>query len=432
MYRKAMEDLIAWKDRSRRKPLVLQGARQTGKTWLAQEFGRMNFDKTAYVTFQDNRSMQAVFAGSLEPRRLLDALAIETGTKIDPRDTLVVFDEVQECPRALTALKMFNEQQPEQAIIAAGSLLGVALHQGISFPVGKVEHLDLYPLTFTEFLSATDDDSLAALLRKADVPLITAFKEKYIDALKRYCYVGGMPEAVQAFIDEGDYRVVREVHNRLLYDYDHDFSKYASGELAERIRLVWGSVPSQMTKENRKFVYSALRQGARARNYEVAIQWLVDSGLIVRVDRISKPGIPLSGYQDFGTFKLFFLDVGLLGAASHLQASTLIDGNRLFTEFKGALTEQYVCQQMIAETHVRPYYWSAENSRGEVDFLYEESGTVIPVEVKAEENLRSKSLSAFINKYDLRKAIRLSMADYREQDWLTNVPLYMINVLAPE
>jgi predicted AAA+ superfamily ATPase len=238
-----------------------------------------------------------------------------------------------------------------------------------------------------------------------------------------------MPEAVQVFVDEGDYQAVREVQNRLLYDYDHDFSKYASGELAERIRLVWSSVPSQLAKENRKFVYSALRQGARARNYELAIQWLVDSGLLVRVDRVTKPGIPLSGYQDFGAFKLFFLDVGLLGAASRLQASALIDGNRLFAEFKGALTEQYVCQQMIAEAHLKAYYWSADNSQGEVDFLYEESGSAVPVEVKAEENLRSKSLRAFIDRYGLQKAIRLSTADYREQDWLTNVPLYAVNAL---
>jgi predicted AAA+ superfamily ATPase len=299
----------------------------------------------------------------------------------------------------------------------------------VSFPVGKVDHLDLYPLKFTEFLSGTGDEALSTLLEKRDFSLITAFKEKYVDALKRYYYVGGMPEAVQVFIDEGSYQAVRNIHNRLLYDYDHDFSKYASGELSERIRLVWESIPSQLAKENRRFIYSALRPGARARNYEVAIQWLVDSGLLVRVDRVSKPGIPLSSYQDFGVFKLFLLDVGLLGAASHLQASALIDGNRLFEEFKGALTEQYVCQQMISACGLRPYYWSAENSQGEVDFLYEESGAIVPIEVKAEENLRSKSLKAFLDKYELPRAVRLSMADYREQEWLTNIPLYAISTL---
>ena len=429
MYRKAMEHLIAWKNSSRRRPLILQGARQVGKTWLVLEFGKVHFRHTAYVMLLGNQGMQTVFAGSLEPKRLLEAIEVDTGVKIDPDNTLVVFDEVQECPRALTALKMFNEQMPQLAIIAAGSLLGVALHQGVSFPVGKVDHLDLYPLKFTEFLSATGDEALSTLLEKRDFSLITAFKEKYVDALKRYYYVGGMPEAVQVFIDEGSYQAVRNIHNRLLYDYDHDFSKYASGELSERIRLVWESIPSQLAKENRRFIYSALRPGARARNFEVAIQWLVDSGLLVRVDRVSKPGIPLSSYQDFGVFKLFLLDVGLLGAASHLQASALIDGNRLFEEFKGALTEQYVCQQMISACGLRPYYWSAENSQGEVDFLYEESGAIVPIEVKAEENLRSKSLKAFLDKYELPRAVRLSMADYREQEWLTNIPLYAINTL---
>ncbi|MCL2883653.1 MAG: ATP-binding protein [Coriobacteriia bacterium] len=401
-----------------------------GKTWLVREFGQANFEKTAYVTFQENLGMMAVFAGSLEPQRLLEAIEVDTGVRIDPQNTLVVFDEIQECPRALTALKMFNEQCPGLAIVAAGSLLGVALHQGISFPVGKVEHLDLYPLTFTEFLLATGDSALVELLKKRDFSLITAFREKYIDALKRYYFIGGMPEAVQLYVDKGDYQAARDVHQRLLYDYEHDFSKYAAGDLAERIRLVWDSAPAQLAKENRKFIYSALKPGARARSYEVAIQWLVDSGLLLRVNRVIKPGLPLKGYQDIGAFKLFLLDIGLLGAASGLQVSTLIQGNGLFSEFKGALTEQYVCQQMLAENRLRPYYWSADNSRGEVDLLYEQSGDIYPVEVKAEENLRSRSLKAFVDRYPLTKAIRISMADYKEQDWLTNIPLYAVSTLA--
>jgi len=422
--------LVAWKKNPHRKPIIIQGARQVGKTWLVREFGQANFEKTAYVTFQENLGMMAVFAGSLEPQRLLEAIEVDTGVRIDPQNTLVVFDEIQECPRALTALKMFNEQCPGLAIVAAGSLLGVALHQGISFPVGKVEHLDLYPLTFTEFLLATGDSALVELLKKRDFSLITAFREKYIDALKRYYFIGGMPEAVQLYVDKGDYQAARDVHQRLLYDYEHDFSKYAAGDLAERIRLVWDSAPAQLAKENRKFIYSALKPGARARSYEVAIQWLVDSGLLLRVNRVIKPGLPLKGYQDIGAFKLFLLDIGLLGAASGLQVSTLIQGNGLFSEFKGALTEQYVCQQMLAENRLRPYYWSADNSRGEVDLLYEQSGDIYPVEVKAEENLRSRSLKAFVDRYPLTKAIRISMADYKEQDWLTNIPLYAVSTLA--
>ena len=422
--------MVAWKKNPHRKPIIIQGARQVGKTWLVREFGQANFEKTAYVTFQENLGMMAVFAGSLEPQRLLEAIEVDTGVRIDPQNTLVVFDEIQECPRALTALKMFNEQCPGLAIVAVGSLLGVALHQGISFPIGKVEHLDLYPLTFTEFLLATGDSALVELLKKRDFSLITAFREKYIDALKRYYFIGGMPEAVQLYVDKGDYQAARDVHQRLLYDYEHDFSKYAAGDLAERIRLVWDSAPAQLAKENRKFIYSALKPGARARSYEVAIQWLVDSGLLLRVNRVIKPGLPLKGYQDIGAFKLFLLDIGLLGAASGLQVSTLIQGNGLFSEFKGALTEQYVCQQMLAENRLRPYYWSADNSRGEVDLLYEQSGDIYPVEVKAEENLRSRSLKAFVDRYPLTKAIRISMADYKEQDWLTNIPLYAVSTLA--
>ena len=429
MQRKAMSTLIEWKFSKRRKPLILQGARQVGKTWLAQEFGSRHFERVAYVTFQENEVMQAVFEGSLDPTRLLDAITAETNVRIEPENTLVIFDEIQECPRALTSLKLFQEQRPDIPILAAGSLLGVALHQGISFPVGKVDHLTLHPLTFEEFLSATGNESLADLMARRDFSLIDAFSERFIDSLRRYYYVGGMPEAVLVYAEDRDYTEVRKVHDRLLYDYDHDFSKYAKGELSERIRQVWQSIPSQLARENKKFIYSAVRPGARARNFEEAIRWLVDAGLLVRVDRITKPGLPLSAYLDPGAFKLYLLDIGLLGAASRLDSSTILNGSRLFEEFKGALTEQYVCQQFTATDAIIPYYWSAENATGEIDFVYDFAGKVIPVEVKAETNLRSKSLKAFTNRYNIEHAVRLSLAKYRQQDWVTNVPLYAANML---
>ncbi len=429
MYRTALEKLIRWKNDPRRKPLILQGARQVGKTWLACEFGSTQFQNTAHVTFLDNVGMKAVFEGSLDPKRLLDAISAETGTPAGNSDTLIILDEVQECPRALTALKLFQEQRPEVPLIAAGSLLGVALHRGVSFPVGKVDHLNLYPLTFQEFLMATEGSALSDLIAKRDFDLMDAFSEKFTDALKRYYFVGGMPEAVALYAEEGDYAAVRAVQDRLLYDYDHDFSKYADGLLAERIRDVWRSIPSQLARENKKFIYTAVRPGARARNFEEAIRWLVDAGLLLCVNRVSKPGLPLAAYQDPGIFKLFMLDVGLLGAASRLPSNTVIEGSLLFEEFKGALSEQYVCQQFVASDSIIPYYWSAENSSGEVDFIYDHDGKVVPVEVKAEKNVRSRSLAAFTKKYGIERSVRLSLSGYRDQGWLVNIPLYAANEL---
>lgn len=429
MYRVALEKLIAWKNNPRRKPLILQGARQVGKTWLACEFGSTQFQNTAHVTFLDNEGMKTVFEGSLNPDRLLDAIAAETGVPTGSSETLIILDEVQECPRALTSLKMFQEQRPEVPIIAAGSLLGVALHSNVSFPVGKVDHMNLYPLTFQEFLMATGGNSLSDLITKRNFDLINAFSEKFTDALKRYYFVGGMPEAVALYVEEGDYTAVRAVHDRLLYDYDHDFSKYADGLLSERIRDVWRSIPSQLARENKKFVYTAVRPGARARNFEEAMRWLVDAGLLLCVNRITKPGLPLSAYQDPGVFKLFMLDIGLLGAASRLSSSTVIEGDQLFEEFKGALTEQYVCQQLVASDVVIPYYWSAENSSGEIDFIYDYDGAIVPVEVKAETNVRSRSLAAFTKKYNIEHSVRLSLSGYRDQGWMVNIPLYAANVL---
>jgi predicted AAA+ superfamily ATPase len=433
MYRNAMKQLEAWKTSRRRKPLLVQGARQVGKTWLIREFGKNNFDKVAYVSFYDNEDLARIFDGSLEADRLVDALSIASGVTIGDADTLVVMDEIQACPRAIMSLKAFNEQRPDLAVIGAGSLLGIALHRdarSTSFPVGKVSWLNLYPMTFDEFLRAMGQGQLADALRAGNVDLISSFQERLTDHLRRYYFVGGMPEAVDEYAQTGDYGATRSIQLELLDDYERDFSKYASPSESEKIRLVWNSIPSQLARENKKFMYTAVRPSGRARDFETAIQWLVDAGMVMRVPRISKPGIPLSAYEDFGVFKLYALDVGLLGARSGLGASTLIAGDALFTEFKGALTEQYVCQQLIACGLV-PWYWSASNSSGEVDFVLQMDSAVIPVEVKAEENLRARSLQSFCSKYGLARAVRLSMSPYRRENTclgggatLENVPLY--------
>lgn len=429
MYRKAMEELAAWKDSPTRKPLLLEGARQVGKTWLALELGRTGFTETAHVDFLDNQPMQALFAGSLETERLLTGIAAATGKRAGDEDVLIVLDEIQECPRALTSLKIFCERRPDVPIIAAGSLLGVAMHAGTSFPVGKVDFLRLFPLTFDEFLLACGKTSLCDLLASQDASLMDAFAESFTDELRRYYFVGGMPEAVSSFVSTGELAAARTVHETLISGYERDFSKHAGGVLAERIRDVWQSAPAQLARENRKFVYSAVRPGARARGYEEAIRWLVDAGLMLRVERVSKPGLPLSAYADRSSFKLFLLDVGLLGALSRLAPEVIIDGNRLFTEFKGVYAEQFVLQQFAASPIGVPRYWSAANSSGEVDFLFDCNGKVVPVEVKAETNLKSKSLSSFARQFGIDRSLRLSLAGWADQGWVVNVPLFAANLL---
>lgn len=433
-----MTKLAGWKNSPNRKPLLLQGARQVGKTWAIKELARLEFGEMAYIDFLVDENMRAVFEGSLDPSRLLDAIALQTGVDAGKPDVLVVFDEVQECPRALTSLKAFQQDRPEVPIIAAGSLLGVALHgrraggapgESASFPVGKVDHLRMHPMTFSEYLEGVGEGRMAGLLASRDEALIDSFSERFIEELKRYYYVGGMPEAVATFAYERDYGSTREVQRRLLADYELDFSKYATPQLSERIRYVWRSLVGQLARENKKFLYSAVKPGARARGYEEAIQWLVDAGLVLKVSRVSKPGLPLSAYEDLGAFKLYLLDVGLLGAASRLDASAIVEGNRLFTEFKGALSENYVCQSLAATGEVVPHYWSAENSSGEVDFLYDFGGRVVPVEVKAELNLRAKSLRAFVAANGLEPGVRLSLAGFDRQSWVTNVPLYAADLL---
>ncbi len=424
-----MNDLTKWKNSKYRKPLIIRGARQVGKTWLMNEFGRTQYEKCAYINFDNNERMESLFKGNLDIKRIITALRIETGVAIDAENTLIIFDEVQEVPRALTSLKYFCENAPEYHIVAAGSLLGVALHPGTSFPVGKVDFLDLYPLDFLEFLSATGNENLVVLLQTRDFETITAFKGKYIDLLKQYYYVGGMPEVVARFVASSDYIMARDIQKKILIAYEQDFSKHAPNETVPRIRMLWTSIPSQLAKENRKFIYGLIRQGARAREYELAMTWLIDCGLIYKVGRISKPDMPLMAYQDFNAFKLFIVDVGLLSAMSDLNVKSILEGDKIFEEFKGALTEQYVLQQLRSSGKVTPFYWSAEKSTGEIDFIFQSGGDIIPLEVKASENLQAKSLKNYCLKYQPKKALRSSMSDYRQESWLTNVPLYAINIL---
>lgn len=429
MYRKVMEELKAWKDSENRKPLILRGARQVGKTWLMLEFGKTCYKKYIHIMMDENIIMEEVFRDSVDVDRIIAALEIEAGFKIKPEETLIIFDEVQEIPRALKSLKYFYEKAPQYHIIAAGSLLGIALHEGTSFPVGKVDFCDLYPLDFEEFLFACGEESLAVLLESKDYSMITNFKTKYIDYLKNYYYVGGMPEAVLSFSQKRDMKAVRKIQNMLLYAYENDLSKHAPKEIVNRIKMLWQSIPTQLAKENRKFIYGLVREGARAREYEVAITWLVDAGLIHKINRVTKPDFPLRGYQDLSAFKLYIVDIGLLGALSKLNVKILLEGNRLFEEYKGALTEQYVLQQLVIDPENDIFYWISDTARAEIDFVLQYEDHIIPIEVKAEENLQAKSLKAYCAKYQPEYAIRTSMSDFKEQEWMTNFPLYNIGRL---
>jgi len=424
--RYAMQQLIDWKSKTNRKPLILKGARQVGKTWLMKEFGKTQFEKVAYVTFYNNQRMKKVFDDDYDIERIIMNINIETKTEVTPENTLIIFDEIQEAPRAIEALKYFCENAPEYAVVAAGSLLGVAIHEGVSFPVGKVDSIELHPMCFREFLEAMGEVGLADLLTKKDFDFINNFSDKFSFWLKNYYYVGGMPEAVAFFSEHKDYVEVRNIQNRLLSDYEDDFGKHAkNGDLA-RIRMVWNSIPMQLAKENKKFFFGQIKTGSRMKDYEVAIEWLLDCGLIKKVNRISKPAVPLKAYIDFSSFKLFLVDVGLLGALSELDAASILEGNEIFVEFKGALTEQYVLQELIAETGYIPYYYTSDSGKYEIDFIVQQSKNVLPIEVKAGTNLRAQSLKAYHQKFAPLCAVRTSMANYVEDDWLKNIPLYAV------
>jgi predicted AAA+ superfamily ATPase len=426
MYREAIVSLKKWKEDKFRKPLIVRGARQVGKTWLLQEFGRTSYAKFIYVNFEDTPTLQNIFANDFDIDRIVTVLQIHAQTTISAEDTLIVLDEIQSAERGVTSLKYFCEKAPQYHVIAAGSLLGMGLHSQVSFPVGKVDFLDLRPLSFSEFLLSLNESALVNALNAKNWSVISIFTEKLKEYLRYYFYVGGMPEVVDAFAQTRDWQLVRRIQNRILNSYEGDFSKHAPRETVPRIRMVWQSIPSQLAKENKKFVYGVIRESARAKDFELAIQWLVDCGLLLKSHRVSKPGIPLVAYQDTSAFKLFLHDVGLLGAMAGLNVRTIIEGDEIFTEFKGALTEQYVMQQLRVDSERYIGYWTNDRSTSEVDFVIQEEGEVIPIEVKSGENLKAKSFRLFCEKYKPSKAIRTSLTDYKEESWMENVPLYAI------
>ena len=432
MYRIAIEKLYKWKNSKRRKPLIIEGARQVGKTWLMKEFGKQAYADTVYINFDSNSRMADLFSADLDTDRLIMGLELYAGRKINPENTLLIFDEVQEVPRALASLKYFYENAPQYHIVCAGSLLGIALHQGTSFPVGKVDFLKLYPLSFSEFLMATGNERFAELLKKQDYEMITSFKQTYIDALKHYYFVGGMPEAVQSFAESKDFNEVRAIQKRILAAYEQDFSKHVPNEIVPKIRMLWNSIPSQLARENKKFIYGLVREGGRAREYETAIMWLSDCGLVHKVSRVNAAGIPLKAYEDLKAFKLFIVDVGLLGCMTGLRQRTLLDGDDLFVEFKGALTEQYVCQQLKTIEDLGIYYYTNDRGSCEIDFVVDTGEQIVPIEVKAETNLRAKSLKTYRERFEPELSVRTSMADYKKEDWLLNLPLYAIENITVE
>lgn len=431
MERTLISQLLKWKNSSGRKPLILEGARQVGKTWLLKEFGKEYFEDVCYINFEQNDMLEDVFAGNLKPQHILEQLSIYNGKMIKPERTLIIFDEVQEMPRALTSLKYFCEEAPEYAICCAGSLLGIALHEGTSFPVGKTDFLHLYPLSFKEFLLANKESMLVDYISKGNRNINT-FVPRLTDYLKKYMIIGGMPAVVMEWLDSKDYNKVNRIQRELISAYQKDFSKHAPKNMVEKIRYVWNSIPSQLAKENKKFVYGLVREGARAREYEDAIMWLCDAGEIIRTHNVSKPDVPVSAYADLKSFKVFLLDVGLLRAMSNVSPKLILEGSRIFEEFKGALTEQYVCQelQLFDESLQTNYYW-ASSATAEVDFLVSDGLDVYPLEAKAGFTMNAKSLKLYKDKYSPKWALRTSLLPYErnEESKCINIPLYMLFTL---
>ncbi len=426
MYRYKIEELKKWKESPTRKPMIIRGARQVGKTWLMKEFGKEFYEKCAYINFDDNSRMNKLFEEDFDLDRIIQGLKIESGVNIEPENTLIIFDEIQETPKALKALKYFCENAREYHIISADSLLGVAIHEGTSFPVGKVDFMDLTPLSFFEFLEALGENELLKLLKNNDFPMIEVFNTKIKEYLKLYYYVGGMPEVVNAYATNKDLKEVRKIQKELLAAYEQDFSKHAPSNIVPRIRQLWNNIPTQLAKENKKFIYGLIKEGARAREYEIALSWLIDCGIVYQINRVNNCKVPLSAYQDFNAFKLYLLDVGLLAAMAEIDEKTLLDGNEIFVEFKGSLTEQYVLCQLKQCTDLNVFYWTADTGTAEIDFITQIRGNNVPIEVKASENLQAKSLKTFVQKYNTEINVRTSMSNYRKEDWLINVPLYSI------
>lgn len=425
MERSIYSSLKKWKESPTRKPLILQGARQVGKTYILKEFGAREYSEVVYINCDDNNDMQNMFA-DYDIDRIIRSLSAISGVSIKPSTTLLILDEIQEVERGLASLKYFCEKAPEYHVAVAGSLLGITLHEGTSFPVGKVDMLYMYPMDFEEFLLAMGKEQLVELLRNNSWATLTPLRGMLTELLRQYYFVGGMPEAVKTYVERGDIWEVRSIHSKIIDAYRNDMSKHVPKQQVQRINMVWNSIPSQLARDNKKFIYGALRKGARANDFEIAIQWLVDSGLVHKVHRISKPVVPLKFYEDMASFKLFLLDCGLLGALSETPPEQILIGDNVFEEYKGAFTENYVLQQLKSLPRTFVYYYSNDNSTLEIDFVVQHEAHVIPIEVKAEENLRAKSLRQFVTDNSGLHGVRFSMSDYREQDWLTNVPLWAV------
>lgn len=426
MERTTIQQLKEWKSKSDRKPLLVHGARQVGKTWLLREFAKREYRKEAYIVCRKNELARQLFSQDFNIDRILRGLRALSGVDITPHDTLIILDEVQDIPEALESLKYFKEEAPEYHIAVAGSLLGISLHQDVSYPVGKVNVINLYPMNFEEFLLAKGENEACKLLQSRDYDTLNLLHEKYTDLLRQYYYVGGMPEAVKKYVETGALQEVRDIQEGILQGYGLDFSKHAPKEQVPRIRMVWSSIPSQLFKENKKFIYGALRKGARAHDFEMAIQWLIDAGLIYKVPRCTKPELPLSIYEDLSAFKLYMLDIGLMGALVKTDPANILIKNDIFKEYKGGMTEQYVLQQMKSKDIAPVYYHKTDDSRLEIDFLIQRKGEMIPIEVKAEGNVRSNALSQFLSHRPDLQAERYSMLPYKRQGNLTNIPLYAV------
>lgn len=429
MKRDKLNELYSWKASILRKPLMVRGARQVGKTWLLKEFGKEAYKQCVYVNFEESPHLKTLFQADFDIKRIITTLEISTQTNISADDTLLIFDEIQEAERGITVLKYFCENAPEYHVVAAGSLLGIAFHRHESFPVGKVDFLDLHPMSFTEFLTAVGEQRLVEVLKQQDWTTLTFFKNKLTELLRYYFFVGGLPEVIQTYIDTNDFQKVRFVQNRILLSYEGDFSKHAPYEIVPRIRMVWQSIVSQLAKENKKYVYGLIRQGARAKDFELAIQWLTDAGLLVKCNRISNPEMPLIAFQDLSAFKLYLHDVGLLLAMSGIDSRSIIDGNALFNQFNGAIAEQFVMQQLQLKTNRHIAYWTNDRSTSEVDFVIQTDGIIVPIEVKSGENLKAKSFKLFCQKYSPELAIRTSLTDYKQESWMKNLPLWAIETL---
>ena len=426
MYRNIMERLKEWKVKERRKPLILAGARQVGKTYILKEFGEKEFDNVAYINCDDNVLAKDLFTQDYDMRRILLAIGAITRQTIVAGKTLIILDEIQEVERGMSALKYFCENAPQYHVAVAGSLLGIAMHRGESFPVGKVDVLHIYPMTFDEFLLAKGQERMVALLKDKDWDTIRLLRNEYIKALREYYFVGGMPEAVSEFIATNDVLKVREVQNNILFTYQKDVSKHVPSSESNRISMVWHSMPSQLVKENKKFIYGVAKPGGRAKEFEAAIQWLMDAGLVYKAERVREPKMPLKFYADIASFKLFLLDCGLLGAMSETPPENLLVARNGMEESKGAFTENYVMSQLVATRDTSVFYYS-NDAKLEIDFLVQQGTVIVPIEAKAEENLRSKSLSTFVGSHPEMHGLRFSMSDYREQGWMTNVPLYAVS-----